>query len=585
MPGTMLDSDSLLAVDVGTVTTRAALFDIVEGNYRFIASGNAPSTAGAPFKDLSEGVNHAIEDLQLITGRKLLNEELHLIIPADGGRGVDTFAATFSAGPALKTVVVGLLNDVSVESAQRLVRTTYARVVDTFGLNDKRGSEQQIDALLRLRPDLILVAGGTDNGATLSVRHLIETIGLACYMLPAENRPALLFAGNKNMADEIKAGLQNLTSSLNISPNIRPDLETEDLQPAQNGLATLYSQVRRTQMGGVDQLNSLAGNTLMPTAYAEGRIIRFLSEVYDSSKGILGVDLGASAASVAASFGGELTLGVYPQLGLGEGLANLLRFTSLNEIMKWLIFDIPADTVRDYLYQKSIYPGSLPATPEDLSIEQALARQVLSLALTSLSKDFPRQARRASPGLMPYFEPILACGSVLTRAPTLGQSLLILLDGLQPVGITTLILDQNNLMPALGAAASRNPILPIQILESGAFLGLATVVAPYTTARPGAPILKGRLVYQNGNESRLEIRQGSLEVFPLPVGQSARLYLQPDHHADIGFGPERVKDGGIPITGTALGLVIDARGRPLHLPAEAARRRDMVKKWQWMLGG
>ena len=203
MPGTMIDSDSLLAVDVGTVTTRAALFDIVEGNYRFIASGQAPSTAGAPFKDLSEGVNHAIEDLQLITGRKFLNEELRLIMPADGGRGVDTFAATFSAGPALKTVVVGLLNDVSVESAQRLVRTTYARVVDTFGLNDKRGSEQQIDALLRLRPDLILVAGGTDNGATLSVRHLIETIALACYMLPAENRPALLFAGNKNMAEEI----------------------------------------------------------------------------------------------------------------------------------------------------------------------------------------------------------------------------------------------------------------------------------------------------------------------------------------------------------------------------------------------
>jgi hypothetical protein len=338
-------------------------------------------------------------------------------------------------------------------------------------------------------------------------------------------------------------------------------------------------------MGGVDQLNSQAGNTLMPTAYAEGRIIRFLSEVYNSAKGILGVDLGASAASMAASFGGELTLGVYPQLGLGEGLANLLRFTSLNEIMKWLTFDIPADTVRDYLYQKSVYPGSLPATPEDLSIEQALARQTLNIALNSLSKDFPRQARRASPALIPYFEPILACGSVITRAPTLGQSLLILLDGLQPVGITTLILDQNNLLPALGAAASRNPILPIQILESGAFLGLATVVAPYTTARPGTPILKGRLVYQNGNESRLEIRQGSLEVFPLPVGQSARLYLQPDHHADIGFGPDRVKEGGISITGTALGLVIDARGRPLHLPADAARRRDVVKKWQWMLGG
>ncbi len=585
MAGSLVDSDSLLAVDIGSVTTRAALFDVVEGYYRFIASGQAPSTAAAPFKDLSEGVHHAIQDLQLITGRKFLGENQRLILPAEDGKGVDTFAATFSAGPALKTVVVGLLNDVSVESTQRLARSAYVRVVDTIGLNDKRKPEQQIDTLLRLRPDLILVAGGTDNGATVSVRNLIETIGLACYILPSENRPAVLFAGNKNMAEEIKTSLQNLTSSLSISPNIRPDLETEDLEPAQNALARLYSQVRRNQMSGVDELNGLAGNSLMPTAYAEGRIIRFLSQVYDSAKGILGVDLGASAASIAASFGGELTLGVYPQLGLGEGLANLLRFTSLNEIMKWLTLDIPADTVRDYLYQKSIYPGSLPATAEDLSIEQALARQVLNIALTNLSKDFPRQVRRASPGLVPYFEPILACGSVITRAPTLGQSLLMLLDGIQPVGITTMILDQNNLLPALGAAASRNSILPIQILESGAFLGLATVVAPYSTAKAGTPIAKGRLVYQDGNESRVDIKQGALEVFPIPAGQSGRLYLHPFHHTDIGFGPGHSAEGGIPITGTALGLVIDARGRPLRLAGDAARRRDIAKKWLWMLGG
>ena len=162
----------------------------------------------------------------------------------------------------------------------------------------------------------------------------------------------------------------------------------------------------------------------MPTAYAEGRIIRFLSRVYDSSKGILGVDVGASAATVAAAFGGELTLGVYPQLGLGEGLANLLRFTSLNEILKWIPLDIPAETVREYLYQKSIYPASLPATPEDLAIEQALVRQNLSVALNSLARDFPLRVRRAATGLTPYFEPILACGSAITRAPTLGQSLL-----------------------------------------------------------------------------------------------------------------------------------------------------------------
>jgi hypothetical protein len=122
-------------------------------------------------------------------------------------------------------------------------------------------------------------------------------------------------------------------------------------------------------------------------------------------------------------------------------------------------------------------------------------------------------------------------------------------------------------------------------LESGAFLGLATVVAPYVNARQGTSILQGRLVYQNGNESHLDIKQGALEVFPLPVGQSARLYLQPLHHADVGFGPGRTRKDGIPVTGTALGVVIDARGRPLRFLANTVRRREIVKKWLWTLGG
>jgi hypothetical protein len=584
MPDPLVDADSLLTIDVGTVTTRAALFDLVGSHYRFIASGQAPSTAAAPFRNIGEGVRQAIENLQAVTGRSFLGADLHLIMPAVEGVGVDTFAATLSAGPAFKTAVVGLLDDVSLESIQRLARSTYAQVVDTIGLNDSRKPEEQIDSLLRLRPDLILIAGGTDGGAARSVQHLMETVGLACYLLPPDKHPALLYAGNQQLAEEIKNSLGPLTSSLIISPNLRPGIETEDLQPAQSALAELSTHVRRSQMNGVDELNTWSGNTLIPTATAEGRIIRFLSQVYDSSKGILGVDVGASATTVAASFGGELSLGVYPQLGLGESLANLLRYTSLNEILNWIPLEMEPEVVRDYLFQKSLYPASLPAIPEDLAIEQAIARQCLSVALKSAEKDFPGTTRRAALKLTPYFEPILAAGSVITRAPSLGQGLLILLDGLQPVGITTVILDQNNLLPALGAAATRNSILPIQVLESGAFLGLATVVAPYVNVRPGIPILRARLIFQNGNESHLELKQGSLEIMPLLAGQSGRLYLEPLHHADIGYGPGQTREQGIPVSGTAIGLVFDGRGRPLLLPADPAQRRETLKKWSWALG-
>ena len=158
-------------------------------------------------------------------------------------------------------------------------------------------------------------------------------------------------------------------------------------------------------MNGLDELNAWAGNTLVPTASAEGRVIRFLSTVYDASKGILGVDLGASAATVAAAFGGNLTLGVYPQMGLGEGLVNLLRYTRVEEILKWCSLDISPEAVTEYIYQKSIHPASIPATPDDLVIEQAVARQSLSLALKMAGREFPRTARRAALGLTPYFEP------------------------------------------------------------------------------------------------------------------------------------------------------------------------------------
>jgi hypothetical protein len=336
-------------------------------------------------------------------------------------------------------------------------------------------------------------------------------------------------------------------------------------------------------MGGVEELNTWAGGTLLPTACAQGRIVRFLSEVYGAKKGILGVDIGASNVTVAAGFGGHLTLGVYPQLGLGESLSGLPHFTSLEDIQRWIPLDIPADTVRDYLYQKSLYPTTLPAMVEDLAIEQALARQTLHLAMKNAARDFPAAAARPAPGLSPYFEPILAGGSAVTHAPTLGQSLLILLDAIQPVGITTIILDQNKLLPALGAAASRSSILPIQVLESGAFLGLATVVTPVSAVKLGTPVLRVWLTYQNSNQSQLEVKQGALEILPLASGQSGRLHLEPLHHADIGFGPGR--PGDLTVSGTVLGVVIDARGRPLRFPADHGRRREMLKKWLWTVGG
>jgi hypothetical protein len=584
MPVSLIEGDSLLAVDIGAATTRAVLFDVVEGQYRFVAAGHAPSTAEAPFKDVSEGVRNAIAYLQTVTGRTFLDSERALITPSQSnGSGVDAFVATLSAGATLKAVIVGLLADVSLESARRLVETVYARVVDSIGLNGHRRADELIDSLLRLRPDVVVVTGGTDGGASRSIQKMLEPIGLASYLMPKEKRPAVLYAGNQKMEEEVRSMLGSLTSSLHFSPNVRPSLETEDIDPAARELARLFIEVRKRQIKGVDVIDAWSNGHILPTGYATGRMMRYLSKVYGSAKGILCVDLGASAAIVAAGFKDKSTLGVYPQFGLGENLPGLLNHTTLEDILRWSPLDISIGVLRDYLYQKALYPSTLPATREDQAISQAIARECLHLAIQAAKRDFPVNAASLNSRLLPLFEPILAGGGSLSDAPTPGQSLLLLLDALQPVGVSTVILDQNNLLPILGAAAGRNSILPVQVLDSGAFMSVGTIVSPVVRAAYGAQILRARLAYEDGTEARSDLKFGSLEILPLPSGQSGSLTLQPVGHADVGFGPGH--SGTITATGGALGVVFDGRGRPLDLPSDPVRRRELIKKWNWTLGG
>ena len=584
MTSSLVDGNSILAVDVGAANTRAVMFDVVEGEYRFVASGTAPSTAEAPFKDVSEGVRDAIVNLQAVLGKSLLNGSRDLITPSQpNGSGVDALVVTISAGPTIRTVLVGLLKDVSLESARRLTKSTYARIVETIGLNDRRKPDQQMDSLLRVRPDLIVITGGTDGGASRSIKKLLEPIGLASFMLPEEKVPAVLFAGNEKIAEEIKALVGSFASSMHTSPNVRPSLETEDLEPAQRELARMVINIRKRQLKGVDVLNLWSGGYVLPTAYATGRMVRFLSKVYSANKGILSVDLGASAAVISAGFKNKSTLSVYPQFGLGENLAGLLNYTSLEDILRWSPLDISEGVLRDYLHQKSLYPSTIAATKEDLVLSQAVSRQALYLAMHSAFRDFPRKAAYIKPTLAPLFDPIIAGGGALSDASRPGQSLLLLLNSLQPVGISTVILDQNNLLPLLGAAAAQNNILPVQVIESGAFLSVGTVVVPVVSANYGTPILRATLTYENGTEARVDLKYGSLETLPLSSGETGKLTIQCLRGADVGFGPGR--GSTISVTGGALGVVFDGRGRPLNLPDDAVRRRELIKKWTWTLGG
>jgi hypothetical protein len=130
----------------------------------------------------------------------------------------------------------------------------------------------------------------------------------------------------------------------------------------------------------------------------------------------------------------------------------------------------------------------------------------------------------------------------------------------------------------LGQATIAFPDQVVQLLGSNAFRHLATIIAPVGSARSGTPVLRMNISHENGEETSLEVRQGELRRIPITVGQQARVQLTPLQQFDIGMGSPG-RGGSLRLTGSALGIVIDARGRPLLLPDNPAERRQKLTGW------
>jgi len=571
-----MEADTLLAVDVGTVNTRASLFDVVDGRYRMVATGRASSTAGSPLFDIREGMHMAVEELNAVTGRPLLDEGDSLIIPTTTeGAGVDAFVATSSAGPRPRTVLVGLMPGVSMESARRLAGSTYLNVVEEIGLLDRRREEEQIDVLVAAQPDVILMVGGTDGGASASVLRMIEIVGLVVGLLSTAQRPNLVFAGNRALGAAVSEYFQD-RAPVTIVPNIRPSLDVEELEPARLKLSEIIRQLRAGKINGFEDLAAWSGGSMMLTGDAFGRVVRYLSQVYDPDKGVLGIDVGASHVTVAAAFDGILNLRVNSDLGLGSSMPGLMRYASIEDISRWLPGEEPAGKVRDYLYNKALYPGSVPTELADLHIEYALVRELIRTGIALARGDWQKGAGAT---LLPALEPIIASGGAIARAPRPGYAALALLDAIQPKGVTTLVLDPHNLIPAVGAAAGLLPMITVQVLESGSFVSLGTVVSPVGHARQGRPVMRVRVEPEGGGEmSEGAVRFGQVVLLPLRQGEHARLTVRPESGFDVGFGGAG-KAGALRVAGGALGVIIDARGRPLELSKDPVERQEMNLKW------
>jgi hypothetical protein len=462
-----------------------------------------------------------------------------------------------------------------------VAEASYLSVLEQLHLVDGLRQEQQLDAIVKARPHVILMAGGTDEGARDAVLKLAETVALGCFLLPPEPKAHLVFLGNPALKERLNELLGGMTM-LSSAANVQPELSRENLAPARAEMARVLQELRMSQIGGLHELVNNAGGAVYPTAHAEGQVIRFFSQTLNLPRGVLSVNVGSASTTVAAAFGGELFLTVAPELGIGVNVLNLLSEAPLEQLTRWVPGEFDEPAAREFVHWKSVHPHTVPADIDDVYREYALVRQALRSGLRRARRHWPRDLPGPRADLLPLCDLIIGGGAALSLAPHPGTAALALLDALQPTGVTTLYVDRAHLLAALGAIAYLNPMATVQAMESGALLNLGTVVSVVGPAREGETVCNATLVDSNGKESKLSVKSGSVAVLPLPLGLSGELRLKPRAGIDIGYGPGR--GSTVEPEGGAVGVIIDARGRPLALPKEPGKRADKLQQWMASLG-
>ena len=585
-------TESLLVADIGSVTTKVGLVDAMNGEFRFVSAGIAATTASPPDADLLAGVRDAIRRIEARTERQLLTDDQQLLVPGRSRtQGVDSFVAITSAPHPLRVAIVGLSRELSVTSAVRAVNGTHAVVTAAFALDETGGrwvpvtvppspdSAQQTattvlqdpavlaaEALARARPDVIVLVGGIDGGATTALYDLANLIAVIIAAREESMRPPVVFAGNSAARAPIADRIGQLAPLRSVD-NVQPTLESANLAPLQRELESLYDEKKVKWLPGLNALTNWTSVPVIPSSHAFQNVIRYLARRYGLS--VLGADIGGSATTVVTARGEATTRVVHADWGIGHALGKIIEQTDIERLMDWLPIEMTREDAQARWLNQSLRPRAIPVSREDAYLTHAAARVALATAARGVAAD----------GL----DLIVLTGGACASNSNLGVLALLALDALQPQGVFSLAVDPFGLAPAFGSLARVNAEAAASVIERDGFTTLGTVIAPWSNNREGQIDVRVRVQPASGGAINLEVQHGSLELVPLLPGQKATIEVRPAGGVDL----PHVKRGVFKaeIEGGALGLIIDARGRPITLPSDPEKRRTKVQQWYWDIGG
>ena len=389
----------VLVAEIGSTTTVVNAFDRIDSPEPvFLGQGQAPTSVLAG--DVRVGLRGAVEDLC----RNL------------GADDVDyhTMLATSSAAGGLRMTVHGLVYDMTVKAAREAALGAGANLhLTTAGVLQ----EEDLEDIRDIRPNLILLAGGTDFGER---RTALENAKLLREM---DLNVPVIYAGNVQNQKRVQRIFEGAKAPLYITENVYPRLDDLNIEPTRRIIHQVFEE-HITKAPGMEHVRDMVTGAIMPTP---GAVMECAKLLYGEIGDLLVLDVGGATTDVHSVTEGSEEIAmiqitaepmakrtVEGDLGVYVNARSLARQVGEEKLSKELGMDVGP-----------VFEGykPIPDTPEQFRLTEQLTWYAASMALERHCGSFRHvygsngRTTYADGKDLTKIQYLVATGGALTRLP------------------------------------------------------------------------------------------------------------------------------------------------------------------------
>ena len=264
----------VLIAEIGSTTTVVNAFDHLESdNPVFLGQGQAPTSVKEG--DVNIGLQAAIEDMK--KNLHIENEKLEYT----------NMLATSSAAGGLRMTVHGLVYDMTVKAAKEAALGAGANIhLITAG----KLSKVDMIKLDRIKPNIILIAGGVDYGERETALYNSELIAASDLNIP------VIYAGNIAVADDVKLIFEAYSKekNLHIVPNVYPKIDILNIEPTREVIQDIFEK-HITEAKGMEKIREMVNGPIIPTP---GAVMKASKILKDEIGDLVTIDVGGATTDI-----------------------------------------------------------------------------------------------------------------------------------------------------------------------------------------------------------------------------------------------------------------------------------------------